>query len=149
MAAKPAGFAAGEAAVSKLGNGSNVDLPFAMFSHQYESKAIKLYYSMSTISYTPWFSYQINMTLIECRQNTERQDRSLGEATRSRHDSTLGSTSGSPYCRSPSLPQCLPHIASTFWTACSLPGVSAQIWTCPHFEAIPRRGKTYFVLSRF
>ena len=66
MAAKPAGFAAGEAAVSKLGNGSNVDLPFAMFSHQYESKAIKLYYSMSTISYTPWFSYQINMTLIEC-----------------------------------------------------------------------------------
>ena len=82
MAAKPAGFAAGEAAVSKLGNGSNVDLPFAMFSHQYESKAIKLYYSMSTTSYTPWFSYQINMTLIECRQNTERQDRSLGEATR-------------------------------------------------------------------
>ena len=82
MAAKPADFAAGEAAVSKLGNGSNVDLPFAMFSHQYESKAIKLYCSMSTISYTPWFSYQINMTLIECRQNTERQDRSLGEATR-------------------------------------------------------------------
>ena len=82
MAAKPAGFAAGEAAVSKFGNGSNVDLPFAMFSHQYESKAIKLYYSMSTISYTPWFSYQINVTLIECRQNTERQDRSLGEATR-------------------------------------------------------------------
>ena len=65
MAAKPAGFAAGEAAVSKLGNGSNVDLPFAMFSHQYESKAIKLYYSMCTISYTPRFSYQINMTLIE------------------------------------------------------------------------------------
>ena len=27
MAAKPAGFAAGEVAVSKLGNGSNVDLP--------------------------------------------------------------------------------------------------------------------------
>ena len=66
MAAKPAGFAAGEAAVSKFGNGSNVDLPFAMFSHQYESKAIKLYYSMSTISYTPWFPYQFNMTLIEC-----------------------------------------------------------------------------------
>ena len=65
MAAKPAGFAAGEAAVLKFGNGSNVDLPFAMFSHQYESKAIKLYYSMSTISYTPRFSYQINMTLIE------------------------------------------------------------------------------------
>ena len=82
MAAKPAGFAAGEAAVSKSGNCSNVDLPFAMFSHQYESKAIKLYCSMSTISYTPWFSYQINMTLIECRQNTERQDRSLGEVTR-------------------------------------------------------------------
>ena len=55
-----------EAAVSKLGNGSNVDLPFAMFSHQYESKAIKLYYSMSTISYTPKFSYLFNMTLIEC-----------------------------------------------------------------------------------
>ena len=66
MAAKPAGFAAGEAAVSKFGNGSNVDLPFAMFSHQYESKAIKLYYSMSTISYTPWFPYQFKMTLIEC-----------------------------------------------------------------------------------
>ena len=111
MAAKPAGFAAGEAAVSKLGNDSNVDLPFAMFSHQYESKAIKLYYSMSTISYTPWFSYQINMTLIECRQNTERHVRSLGEVTRSRHDSTLVSTSGSLYRRSPSLPQCLglPH----------------------------------------
>ena len=61
MAAKPAGFAAGEAAVSKLGNGSN-----AMFSHQYESKAIKLYYSMSTISYTPRFSYLFNITLIEC-----------------------------------------------------------------------------------
>ena len=45
---------------------SYLDLPFAMFSHQYESKAIKLYYSMSTISYIPWFSYQINMTLIEC-----------------------------------------------------------------------------------
>ena len=66
MAAKPAGFAAGEAAVSKLGNGSNVDLPFAMFSHQYESKAIKIYYSMSTIFYTPRFSYLFNMTLIEC-----------------------------------------------------------------------------------
>ena len=66
MAAKPAGFAAGEAAVSKLGNGSNVDLPFAMFSHQYESKAIKLYYTMSTISYTPRFSYLFNRTLIEC-----------------------------------------------------------------------------------
>ena len=66
MAAKPAGFAAGEPAVSKLGNGSNVDLPFAMFSHQYESKAIKLYYSMSTISYTPRFSYLFNRTLIEC-----------------------------------------------------------------------------------
>ena len=74
MAAKPAGLA-----VSKLGNDSNLTqvsviyLPFAMFSHQYESKAIKLYYSMSTISYTPWFSYQINMTL---------KDRSLVEATR-------------------------------------------------------------------
>ena len=80
MAAKPAGFAAGEAAVSKLGNDSNVDLPFAMFSHQYESKAIKLYYSMSTISYTPWFSYQINMTLIECSRI--RKDRSLVHSRR-------------------------------------------------------------------
>ena len=73
MAAKPAGFAAGEAAVSKLGNDSNLDLPFAMFSHQYESKAIKLYYCTFTISYTPWFPYQINMTLIECsRIRTDR-----------------------------------------------------------------------------
>ena len=89
MAAKPAGFAASEAAVSKLGKGSNVDLPFAMFSHQYESKAIKLYYSMSTISYTPWFSYQINMTLIECPRTRKDRDHSLGEATQGRHDSTL------------------------------------------------------------
>ena len=80
MVAKPVGFAAGEAAVSKLGNGSNVDLPFAMFSHQYESKAIKLYYSMSTISNTPWFPYQFKMTLIECSRILK--DRSLVEATR-------------------------------------------------------------------
>ena len=51
MAAKPAGFAASEAAVSKFGNGSNVDLPFAMFSHQYESKAIKLYYTVLEIEF--------------------------------------------------------------------------------------------------
>ena len=82
MAAKPAGFVAGEAAVSKLGNGSNVDLPFAMFSHQYESKAIKLYYSMSTISYTPWFAYQINMTLIVHSRIPKNSDRPLAEATR-------------------------------------------------------------------
>ena len=82
MAAKPAGFAAGEAAVSKFGNGSNVDLPFAMFSHQYESKAIKLYYSMSTISYTPWFPYQINMTLIAHSRIPKHSDRPLTEATR-------------------------------------------------------------------
>ena len=81
MAAKPAGFAAGEAVVSKLENGSNVDLPFAMFSHQYESKAIKLYYSMSTISYTPRFSYQINMTLIAHSRIPKNSDRPLGEAT--------------------------------------------------------------------
>ena len=81
MAAKPAGFAAGEAAVSKLGNGSNVDLPFAMFSHQYESKAIKLYYSMSTISYTPWFPYQFKMTLISHSRIPKNSDR-LAEATR-------------------------------------------------------------------
>ena len=31
MAAKPAGLAAREAPVSKLGNDSNLDLPFAMF----------------------------------------------------------------------------------------------------------------------
>ena len=84
MAAKPAGFAAGEAAVSKLGNHSNVDLPFAMLSHQYESKAIKLYYSMSTISYTPWFSYHINMTLIGCSRirndKTVRLAKRLGAA---------------------------------------------------------------------
>ena len=82
MAAKPAGFAAGEAAVSKSGNGSNVDLPFAMFSHQYESKAIKLYCSMSTISYTPWFAYQINMTLISHSRIPKSSDRPLAEATR-------------------------------------------------------------------
>ena len=82
MAAKPAGFAAGEAAVSKFGNGSNVDLPFAMFSHQYESKAIKLYYSMSTISYTPWFPYQINMTLIAHSRIPKNSDRLLAEVTR-------------------------------------------------------------------
>ena len=80
MAAKPAGFAAVEAAVSKSGNGSNVDLPFAMFSHQYESKAIKLYYSMSTISYTPWFSSQINM--IAHSRIPKNSDRPLAEATR-------------------------------------------------------------------
>ena len=82
MAAKPAGFAAGEAAVSKSGNGSNVDLPFAMFSHQYKSKAIKLYYSMSTISYTPRFLYLFKMTLIECSRIVKDRDRSLGKATR-------------------------------------------------------------------
>ena len=82
MAAKPAGFAAGGAAVSKLGNGTNVDLPFAMFSHQYESKAIKLYYSMSTISYTPRFSYLFKMTLIECSRIVKDRDRSLGKVTR-------------------------------------------------------------------
>ena len=90
MAAKPAGFAAGEAAVSKLGNGSNLDLPFAMFSRQYESKAIKLYYSMSTISYTPRFPYQFKMTLIECFRILK--DRSLLKPRASgRHDSTLDS----------------------------------------------------------
>ena len=83
MAAKQAGFAAGEAAVSKLGNGSNVDLPFAMFSHQYESKAIKLYYSMCTISYTPRFSYLFKMTLIECSRILKHRNLSLAEATRS------------------------------------------------------------------
>ena len=76
MAAKPA------AAVSKFGNGSNVDLPFTMFSHQYKSKAIKLYYSMSTISYTPRFSYLFKMTLIEYSRIVKDRDRSLGKATR-------------------------------------------------------------------
>ena len=60
----------GERPRSLEGKPNYLDLPFA----------IKLYYSMSTISYTPWFSYQIN---------TERQDRSLGEATQGRHDSTF------------------------------------------------------------
>ena len=60
-----------------------LDLPFAMFSHQYESKAINLYYSMSTISYTPWFSYQINVTLIECSRILKHRNLSLAEATRS------------------------------------------------------------------
>ena len=46
----------GERPRSLEGKPNYLDLPFA----------IKLYYSMSTISYTPWFSYQINMTLIEC-----------------------------------------------------------------------------------
>ena len=53
-----------------------------MFSHQYESKAIKLYYSMSTISYTPWFAYQINMTLIAHSRIPKNSDRPLAEATR-------------------------------------------------------------------
>ena len=95
MAAKPAGFAASEAAVSKSGNDSNVDLPFAMFSHQYESKAIKLYYSMSTISYTPRFPYQINMTLIECSRILKHKPFAC-RSDSGRHDSTLVSTSGSP-----------------------------------------------------
>ena len=59
---------------------SYLDLPFAMFSHQYESKAIQFYYSMSTISYTLWFPYQFKMTLIECSRILK--DRSLVEATR-------------------------------------------------------------------
>ena len=53
-------------------------------AHQYESKAIKLYYFMSTISYTPWFSYQINMTLIEFsrirKDKTVRLAKRLGAA---------------------------------------------------------------------
>ena len=92
MAAKPAGLGARETAVSKLGNDSNLDLPFAMFSHQYESKAIKLYYSMSMISYTPRFPYQLKMTLIECSRIPKDRDRSLAEATRGRHDSMLFSS---------------------------------------------------------
>ena len=74
MAAKLAGLATREAAVSKLGNNSNLDLPFAMFSHQYESKAIKLYYPMSTISYTPRFPYQFKRTLIECSRIPKDRD---------------------------------------------------------------------------
>ena len=57
QAAKPAGFAADEVAVTQSGNQfkldlsfSYLDLPFAMFSHNYKSKAIKLYYSMFLIA---------------------------------------------------------------------------------------------------
>ena len=73
---------------------SDLDLPFA----------IKLYYSMSTISYTPWFPYQFKMTLIACSRILK--DRSLVEATRVGppwQHARFVSTSGSPYCRSPSL----------------------------------------------
>ena len=67
----------GERPRSLEGKPNYLDLPFA----------IKLYYSMSTISYTPWFSYQINMTLIECPRTRKDRDHSLGEATQGRHDS--------------------------------------------------------------
>ena len=111
MAAKPAGLAAREAAVSKLGNDSNLDLPFAMFSHQYESKAIKLYYFMSTISYTPRIPYQFNMTLIECSRIQKDRVRSLakrlGPAMTARSPQTHVLRRELP--RSPSLPQCLPQ----------------------------------------
>ena len=60
----------GERPRSLEGKPNYLDLPFA----------INLYYSMSTISCTPWFSYQINMTLIECSRIVK--DRSLVEATR-------------------------------------------------------------------
>ena len=59
LASNPFGFAAGEAAVSSSPisiqldqSFSDLDLPFA----------IKLYYFMSTISYTPRIPYQFNMT---------------------------------------------------------------------------------------
>ena len=50
------------------------------FQFNIRVQAIKLYYSMSTISYTPWFPYQFKMTLIECFRILK--DRSLVEATR-------------------------------------------------------------------
>ena len=60
----------GERPRSLEGKPNYLDLPFA----------IKFYYSMSTISYTPWFPYQFKMTLIECSRILK--DRSLVEATR-------------------------------------------------------------------
>ena len=147
----------GERPRSLEGKPNYLDLPFA----------IKLYYSMSTISYTPWFSYQINMTLIECsrirKDKTVRLAKRLGAlkrrwlyaytssfSTRGRHDSTLVSFQH-PGLRIVVVRLCpnVYHTSEYVWAACSLPGVSGQIWTSPHFEAIPRRGKTYFVLSRF
>ena len=65
-----------------------------MFSHQYESKVIKFYYSTSTISYTPWFPYQFKMTLIECSRI--QKDRSLAEATRHRAAMTARSSQITP-----------------------------------------------------
>ena len=68
----------GERPRSLEGKPNYLDLPFA----------IKLYYSMSTISYTPWFSYQINMTLIECSRI--RKTRPFAWRSDSgRHDSML------------------------------------------------------------
>ena len=68
----------GERPRSLEGKPNYLDLPFA----------IKLYYSMSTISYTPWFSYQINMTLIECsrirKDKTVRLAKRLGAAMTAR-----------------------------------------------------------------
>ena len=60
----------GERPRSLEGKPNYLDLPFA----------INLYYSMSTISYTPWFSYQINMTLID--RSRIRKDRSLVHSRR-------------------------------------------------------------------
>ena len=62
----------GERPRSLEGKPNYLDLPFA----------IKLYYSMSTISYTPWFAYQINMTLIAHSRIPKNSDRPLTEATR-------------------------------------------------------------------
>ena len=66
-----------------------------MFSRQYESMSIKLYYSMSTISYTPRFPYHFKMTMIECSRIPKDRDRSLAEATRGRRDSMLTSSHAS------------------------------------------------------
>ena len=52
------------------------------FQFNIRVQAIKLYYSMSTISYTPWFSYQINMTLIAHSRIPKNSDRPLAEVTR-------------------------------------------------------------------
>ena len=94
-AANPFGFASDEAAVQKYRYRSKLDPSFSDLDLPF---AKKLYYSMSTISYTPWFSYQINMTLIG--YSRIHKDRSLAEATRHRAAMTacpsLISTSGSP-----------------------------------------------------
>ena len=59
MAAKPSGLAAREAAVSKLGNNSNLDLPFAMFSQKRGPDSKRLF--LRTFSFyfmLAWFTHR-------------------------------------------------------------------------------------------